>query len=265
LSQGRFFTPADSPGAAKVIIINGAFAREHLQGLNPLGQHLRSGEDIIEIVGVVSDVKSHLNEPAPPTFFVPMAQASYEADQLFQAWFPTTVLVRTSLNPLGLSHAVEEALRQSNPNMPIGETRSMDEVLSHSIARQRFLMMLMSVFAGLALVLAAVGIYGVMSYSVNERTHEMGIRMALGANRREVLWLVVSRGLRLTLAGVAFGMAASFGLTRLLGGLLFGVKPADPTTLIAVTLLLTAVALVASYIPARRATKVDPMVALRYE
>jgi putative ABC transport system permease protein len=194
-----------------------------------------------------------------------MAQASYEGDQLFQAWFPTAVLVRTSLNPLGLSHAVEEALRQSNPEMPIGETRSMDEVLSHSIAYQRFLMTLMSAFAGLALVLAAIGIYGVMSYSVNERTHEMGIRMAVGANRREVLWLVVSRGLGLTLAGLAFGMAASFGLTRLLGGLLFGVKPTDPTTLIAVTLLLTAVALLASYIPARRASKVDPMVALRYE
>jgi predicted permease len=265
LLQGRFFTPADSPGAARVIIINAAFAREHLQGLNPLSQHLRSGKDIIEIVGVVSDVKSRLNEPAPSTFFVPMAQASYDADQLFQAWFPTTVLVRTAVNPLGLSHAVEEALRQSEPNMPLGESRSMEEVLSRSIAYQRFLMTLMSVFAGLALVLAAVGIYGVMSYSVSERTHEMGIRMALGANRREVLWLVVSGGLRLTLAGVAFGMAASFGLTRLLGGLLFGVKPTDPTTLIAVTLLLTAVAFLASYIPARRATKVDPMVALRYE
>jgi len=265
LLQGRFFTPADSAGAAKVIIINAAFAREHFPGLNPLGQNLTLENDTLEIVGVVSDVKSHLDEPAPSTMFVPMAQASYGIDQLFQAWFPTTVLVRTAVNPLGLSHAVEEALRQSEPNMPLGESRSMEEVLSRSIAYQRFLMTLMSVFAGLALVLAAVGIYGVMSYSVSERTHEMGIRMALGANRREVLWLVVSGGLRLTLAGVAFGMAASFGLARLLGGLLFGVKPTDPTTLIVVTLLLTAVALLASYLPARRATKVDPMVALRYE
>jgi len=265
LLQGRFFTPADSAGAAKVIIINAAFAREHFPGLNPLGQNLTLENDTLEIVGVVSDVKSHLDEPAPSTMFVPMAQASYGIDQLFQAWFPTTVLVRTTVNPLALSHAVEEALRQSEPNMPLGESRSMEEVLSRSIAYQRFLMTLMSVFAGLALVLAAVGIYGVMSYSVSERTHEMGIRMALGANRREVLWLVVSGGLRLTLAGVAFGMAASFGLARLLGGLLFGVKPADPATLIVVTLLLTAVALLASYIPARRATKVNPMVALRYE
>ncbi len=265
LLQGRFFTPADSAGAAKVIIINAAFAREHFPGLNPLGQNLTLENDTLEIVGVVSDVKSHLDEPAPSTMFVPMAQASYGIDQLFQAWFPTTVLVRTAVNPLGLSHAVEEALRQSEPNMPLGESRSMEEVLSRSVAFQRFLMTLMSIFAGLALALAAVGIYGVMSYSVSERTHEMGIRMALGANRREVLWLVVSGGLRLTLAGVAFGMAASFGLARLLGGLLFGVKPADPATLIVVTLLLTAVALLASYIPARRATKVDPMVALRYE
>jgi putative ABC transport system permease protein len=265
LLQGRFFTPADSAGAAKVIIINAAFAREHFPGLNPLGQNLTLENDTLEIVGVVSDVKSHLDEPAPSTMFVPMAQASYGIDQLFQAWFPTTVLVRTTVNPLALSHAVEEALRQSEPNMPLGESRSMEEVLSRSVAFQRFLMTLMSVFAGLALVLAAVGIYGVMSYSVSERTHEMGIRMALGANRREVLWLVVSGGLRLTLAGVAFGMAASFGLARLLGGLLFGVKPTDPTTLIVVTLLLTAVALLASYLPARRATKVDPMVALRYE
>jgi putative ABC transport system permease protein len=265
LLQGRFFAPSDSATAAKVVIVNAAFAHEHFQGTVPIGQHLRSGKDILEIVGMVSDVKSQLDDPAPGTFFIPMAQASYEGDQLFQAWFPTTVLIRTSLNPLSLRHSVEEALQQSNPNMPMGQSRTMEEVFSRSIAFQRFLMTLLGVFAGLALALAAVGIYGVMSYSVNERTHEVGIRMALGASRRGVLLLVIRNGLRLTVAGLAFGVAASLGLTRLMGGLLFGVKPTDPTTFVAVTFLLTAVALLASYIPARRAAKVDPMVALRYE
>jgi predicted permease len=260
--QGRLFSAADSQGAHKVIIINDAFARGHFQGRNPIGEHLKGGE---EIIGIVDDVKSHLNEPAPATFFVPMAQVSYKADQLFQGWFPTSILVRTFQNPLSLTRAVEDALQQSDPNLPIGQVRTMEQVLSLSIAFQRFLMILMTVFAGLALVLAAVGLYGVISYSVSQRTHEVGIRMALGATGRDILRAVLRDGLRVTLIGTAAGLAGALALTRVLSTMLFGVNPTDPFTFIAVSMLLISVAMLASYVPARRATKVDPMVALRYE
>jgi predicted permease len=262
LRRGRFFTTADSADAQKVIIINAAFARVHLQGHQPIGEHLRSGE---EIVGVVGNVKSHLNQPAPPTFFVPMAQASYRTDQLFQGWFPTSVLVRTARNPLTLSWQMEAALRQADPNLPIGQVRTMEEMLSQSIAFQRFLMTLMTAFAGFALLLAAIGLYGALSYSMSRRTHEIGVRMALGAERRDVLKMVVGQGLKLALIGVAVGIAVALALTRFLASLLYGVKPTDPLTFISVSLILIAVALMACYIPARRAAKVDPIVALRYE
>jgi len=262
LLQGRFFTMADAAETQKVIIVNAAFAREHLEGRNPVGEHLRSGE---EIVGVVGDVKSHLNEPAPPTFFVPMAQASYQSDQLFQGWFPTSVLVRTAQTPLSLSREIEGAIRRADPNLPIGQVRTMEEVFSQSIAFERFLMILMTVFAALALVLAVVGLYGVISYSVTQRTHEIGIRMALGAEKTNVLKMVIGQGLRLALVGVAIGIAGALALTRFLSSLLYGVKPTDPLTFAAVSLILIAVALAACYIPARRAARVDPMVALRYE
>ena len=219
----------------------------------------------MEIVGEAGDVRSSLNEAAPPTFFVPVAQASYETDQLFQAWFPTSILVRVVVKPLTLSRAVENAVREAGPNIPIGHVQSMEDVLSISLAFQRLLMTLMSVFAGLALMLAAVGIYGVLSYWVRQRTHEIGIRMALGAAAHDVLKLVVKQGAVLTAIGLVAGLVAAFGLTRLIAGLLYGVRPIDPLTFIAVSLILTAVALLASYIPARRATKVDPMVALRHE
>jgi putative ABC transport system permease protein len=194
-----------------------------------------------------------------------MSQASYDTDQLFQAWFPTSILVRTAVNPLSLSRAVETAVRDADPNIPIGHIRTMEEVLAISLALQRLLMALMSVFAGLALVLAAVGIYGVLSYSVRQRTHEIGIRLAVGAQRDDVLRLVIGQGFKLTLIGLGMGLAGALALTRCLSSLLFGVKPTDPMTFMIVSLILTGVALLASYLPARRATKIDPMVALRYE
>ena len=218
-----------------------------------------------EIVGVASDVRSSLNEPAPPTFFVPMAQASYETDHLFQAWFPTSVLVRTSVKPLSVGRAVANAVRGADPNLPVGHVRLMEEILSTAVAFQRFLMTLMNVFAGLALVLAAVGIYGVLSYWVRQRTREIGVRMALGAERKTILLWVVKQGMTLAVYGVAGGVAAALALTHLMTSVLYGVKPTDPLTFIAVSVVLITVAMIASYVPARRATKVDPMVALRYE
>jgi predicted permease len=264
--HGRFFAAADSHDANPVAIINAALARRYFPGRNPIGEHLNLMDvGHPEIVGVVGDVKSFLNEPAEPSTFIPMAQASYDVDQLFQAWFPTCILVRAAQKPLGVRRAVENALREADPNLPIGEVRSMEEVLSFSIAFQRFLMTLMTVFAGLALTLAAVGIYGVISYSVSQRTHEVGVRIALGATRGTVLRMIVRQGLGLTLIGAAIGLLGALGLTRILKSMLFGVKPTDPLAFVAVSILLVAVALLASYVPARRATKVDPMVALRYE
>jgi putative ABC transport system permease protein len=268
LREGRFFTEADSPTAAKVVIINEALARKHFHGRNPIGEHLAVFELSPverEIVGVVGDVKSYLNQPSPETAFIPVAQASYAADQLFQAWFPTCIVVRTVQKPTSLSDAVQKALRDVDPNLPIGKVRSMEEVLAVSIAQQRFLMILMTAFGLMALALAAVGMYGVISYSVSQRTHELGVRMALGATRGKVLEMIVWEGLRVALVGTAVGLAGALTLTRVLGSMLFGIKPTDMATFGAAALVLAGVALLACYIPARRATKVDPMVALRYE
>ncbi len=265
LRAGRFFTPADSTRSAKVVVLNAAFARQYFHNQNPVGQHLTLERDDLEVVGVAGDVRSSLNEPAPPTFFVPMAQADFGTDQLFQGWFPTSILVRTTVKPLTLSHAVEEAVRGADPDIPMGHVRSMEEVLAISLALQRLQMTLMGIFAGLALVLAAVGIYGVLSYWVRQRTHEIGVHMALGAAKRDVLRMVVKQGAVLAAIGIAAGLVAAFGLTRLMASLLYGVCPTDPLTFGLVALVLSGVALAASYIPARRATKVDPMEALRYE
>ncbi len=265
LLQGRTFSASDSPESMQVVIINSAFARKYFADRSPIGKHLKSGKEIREIVGVVGDVKSHLHEPAPPTAFIPVAQASYAGDQRFQGWFPTRVLVRTSGNPWSLSPAVEKVVSDAGPDLPIGKLLSMEQVLAASLASRRFLMTLMSIFAGLAVILAAVGIYGVVTNSVNEQTHEIGIRMALGADRREVLASILSRAALLAAIGIGIGIVGALALTRLLASVLYGTKPYDPLTYAAVALLLAGVAMVASYVPARRATKVDPMVALRYE
>ncbi len=264
LLQGRFFSEADSPTAANVVVINEAFVQEKFPHRNPIGQRLMVDDTPREIVGVVGDVKSALNEPVPSTVFIPLAQDPGEI-QGFQTWFPIAILVRTAQPPLSLSHAVETAVHDADPNLPVGHIESMDQIRSVSLAFQRFLMLVMSIFAALALILAAVGTYGVMSYSIAQRTHEIGIRMALGARPGDVLRMVVGQGMTLAAIGLALGLAGALETTRLLASQLYGVKPADPVVLAVVVALLGFVAFLACYIPARRAARVDPLVALRYE
>jgi putative ABC transport system permease protein len=179
--------------------------------------------------------------------------------------FFMTLVVRTSGDPLNLVAAARSEVLAVKNDQPISNVHTMEELLSNSVAQRRFNMLLLSIFAGVALLLAAVGIYGVMSYSVAQRTHELGVRMALGAQTSHVLALVVKQGMTLALAGVGIGLAAAFALTRILASLLYGVSATDPLTFSVIALLLASVAFVACYLPARRATKVDPMIALRYE
>ncbi|MGC1105965.1 MAG: ABC transporter permease [Candidatus Acidiferrales bacterium] len=264
LLQGRFFSETDSPTAASVVVINQAFVREKFPNRNPIGQRLMVEDTPREIVGVVGDVKSTLDQPVPSTVFIPLAQDPGEI-QGFQAWFPVSIVVRTAQPPLSLSHAVESAVHDADPNLPVGHIESMDQILSTSLAFQKFSMILMSIFAALALILAAVGTYGVMSYSIAQRTHEVGIRMALGARPGDVLRMVVGQGMALAAIGLAIGVAGALEATQLIASQLYGVKPADPVVLAVVVALLGLVALLACYIPARRAARVDPLVALRYE
>lgn len=263
--RGRLFSQTDSSDAAKVAIINEEFVREKFPNRNPIGQNvIVGGGEPCEIVGVIGDIKSQLDQPAPSTVFVPLAQDRGEI-QGFQAWFPVSVVVRTAQPPLTLSHAVETAVHNADPDLPIGHIQSMEQILSTSLAFQRFSMVLMSIFAGLALILAAIGIYGSMSYSIAQRTHEIGIRLALGARPGDVLRMVVRQGMTLAAIGLTLGLAGALATTQLLASQLYGVKPTDPLALIGVFVLLGFVALLACYIPARRAAQVDPLIALRYE
>jgi putative ABC transport system permease protein len=265
LQRGRFFTDSDSVMSRNVAIINKEMVRERFANDDPIGKHVKIEDSEWEIVGVVGDVRSFLNAPAPPTVFLPDAQCDIRGTKGFLAWFPDSVLVRTAQDPLSVSKDVVDVIQAVDPAVPVGQVQSMDEILSTSLAFQRFLMTLMSTFAGLALVLAAVGMYGVMTYSVAQRTHEIGIRVALGARPFDVWRIVIGRGMLLTLAGVVVGLAGAEGLTRLLADQLYGVQPADLLVLTIAASVLALVALVACWIPARRAMRVDPMVALRHE
>jgi putative ABC transport system permease protein len=265
LRQGRTFSESDSETADKVVIVNQAFVRRHFPGSSPIGEHIFLGKTSYEIVGVVGDVKSYLDQPAPPATFIPAAQASYGTSALFEGWFPRIVLVRSNVDPLGLSRSVRDAISAVDPTVPTGSIRSMEQVLSHSLALRSFMMFLLGLFAAVALVLASVGLYGVISFAVSQRTREIGVRMALGAHPGDVLRLILGEGLKLVLAGVALGIVAALAMTRLLSTLIYGVSASDPLIFLCVVTLLVAVALAACYVPARRAMRVDPIVALRYE
>ena len=268
LQQGRFFADTDSSESAKVVIVNEEFVHELFPDRGAVGRQMLFGSNHSEtftIVGIVGDVKSYLDKPARPTAFVPATQASYDTSRVFEGWFPRTVIVRAGVDPLSLSREVRDAIAAVDPMVPTGQIRSMDQVLSRSLALRSFMMMLLSLFAGLALVLSSVGIYGVISYAVSQRTREIGVRMAIGASRLDVLRLVLAEGLNLVLIGAALGIAGALALTRLLSSMLYGVSVTDPLIFVSVTVLLAAVSLAACYVPARRAMRVDPIIALRYE
>ena len=259
LIKGRDFTDRDNSDAPKVAVINSHLARTHFPGEDPLGKRITfdDGESWISIAGVIDDVKQlGLDSSAQPEVYFPYAQATHPS---------MSIVVRTNSSQSNMVAAMKSQIQEIDKDLPVADVRTMSQLLSQSVSGPRFNMLLLTVFAIAALVLAAVGIYGVMSYSVSQRTHEIGIRMALGARTSEVLRLVITHGMFLTLVGLAVGFVASLLLTQLMSSMLFGVTATDPITFAAVSVLLAGVALGACFVPARRAAKVDPMVALRHE
>ncbi len=260
--SGREFNDRDIPAAPRVAIINETMARDYFSEENPIGKKIvisYLGQRISrEIVGVASDMKQdEPDAPAKPEIFVPFEQ---------QPWFAAWLLIRThSSDPLTMGNAVQTAIREVNSNHPPSRAESMEQRLSDLVAQPRLYTLLLAVFASVAMIMAAVGIYGVMSYSVTERTHEIGIRLALGAAPGDVMRAILGRGMLLTLIGLATGAAAALLLTRLMSGLLYQVSPTDPATFIGISVVLAAVALGACFVPALRAVRVDPMIALRRE
>ena len=267
LVAGRKFTPQDDQDHPGVAIVNESFVKHYFPNENPLGQRMRPFAPgriwknqrltSFEIIGVADDVKfAGLDAPSGPAYYLPASQAPLQ---------DMTVLVRTTTDPLSVVGGVRQAVLSIDPNQPISNISTLEKIVDESIAQRRLNMLLMGLFGGLAMLLSAVGIYGLLSHAVTQRTQEMGIRMALGAQVSDVLKLVLRQGMVLALMGEAIGLVAAFALTRVIRGLLFGVTPNDATTFVVVAGVLAIVALLACYLPARRATKVDPLVALRYE
>src|SRR5205809_1071394 len=269
LIKGRFFTMQDTQHSPRVAVIDETFARQQFPNEEPIGHYLAGdGKDNpdAEIVGVVAHVKHFgldAEERVQPQLYLPFNQAP---DDLLPMLSPRmSLIIRTTTDPLSVIAAVRREVQTLDPNQPVFNVSTMEKTLDQSLATERLSMVLLGVLASLALILAAVGIYGVMSYTVTQRTHEIGIRMAIGAQRRDVFRMVIGRGMVLVLIGVALGLIGAFSLTRLMRTMLFGVAPTDPVTFVSIAVLLTGVELVACYVPGRRATKVDPLVALRYE
>jgi predicted permease len=260
LLSGRLFTDQDTDKTTKVLIVNETMARTLWPGESPIGRRITIWRDENfprEIIGVVGDIKSSLDTDSGQQMYVPYAQDA--------GWSSMSFVIRTNTDPMSLAAAARSELRSLDKGVPIFNVKTMADVLAVSVAPRRTPMILLTVFAGVALLLAVIGIYGVTSYYVTQRTQEIGIRMALGAQMGDVLKLVLRGGLLLATIGVALGLAGALALTRLLRTLLFGVSPTDIFTFAAVALCLLITALLACYLPARRATKVDPLTALRYE
>ena len=270
LERGRFFTAQDNEHSSHVIVVDDVFAKKYFPDQDPIGQHIFLGNKggRAEIVGIVGHVKqwgldSDDRQSLRAELYFPYMQLPDPAMVL--SWSGTSVMVRFDPRVASIGDSLKAAVKGISHEHVMSRTQTMESIISDSLAAQRFSMAVLGIFAALALALASVGIYGVVSYLVGQRTHEIGIRVALGAKRADVLRMVLSDGMKMTLLGVVIGIAAAFGLTRLMASLLFGVGATDPLTYICVAVLLTIVALLACYIPARRAMRVDPMVALRYE
>jgi putative ABC transport system permease protein len=267
LRQGRYFESSDNAQSLPVAIINETMARQYWPGENALGRRFKIGDpdepgkQWKEIVGIVADIRQMgIDEPVKAEMYFPNEQVTD-----WPGYTPRDLAIRTNGDPSNLAGAVRQIIREIDPDQPVSNVATMAEVLGTEAAQRRMGMIMLAGFAALALLLASLGIYGVLAYFVTQHTNEIGVRQALGATPRDILLLVLRKGMGLTLTGVAIGLAAAFALTRLMSSLLFGVTAADPLTFATVPLLLVVVALLACYIPARRATKVDPLVALRYE
>jgi putative ABC transport system permease protein len=261
LMRGRNFSDRENTEARHVILISDAMARQHFPGEDPIGKRItvQMAQNPVptEIIGVVGDVRyDSLVEQPEPTVHLPHPELTYPF---------MTLVIRTGVDPLAIAPAVQREVHAIDPDQPVSDVRTMNQVMADTVARARFNTILLALFAGLATLLAAVGIFGVMNYSLTLRTREIGLRMALGAQHREVLMLMLKQGLRLTLIGTVIGLAGALALTRLMSSLLFDVDAADPPTFAVVVVLLIAISLIACYLPARRATRTDPLIALRSE
>jgi predicted permease len=261
LLRGRDFNERDKDGSPRVAIIDESFARRfwpgYPHGEDPIGQHLLVGSKVepVEIVGVVRNVHQDFENSAwPEAFYLAFPQYAQAS---------ATLAIRTSGDPLTFTGTLRRQVLALDPDQPISAVKTMDELVDEEVGQRRLLVGLLGSFAGVALLLALIGIYGVISYSVTERFHELGIRWALGARQADVLRLVMGEGLALTLAGIAVGIGGAVALTRVMKSVLFEVSPTDPTTFAGIGMLFVLVALAASYIPARRATRIDPMTTLR--
>ena len=271
LLRGRDVQRNDNLRSSGVVVVNDWFARRYWPGEDPIGKRItlddpRQNPSWLTVVGVSKNtVRAQWSAPPEEEIFLPYLQTqSYLQDESFATAY-LTLVVRAKGNPADLAPTIQAEVRALDKNVPISEVQTMDQVVTEATAQSRFYLFLLAAFATVALLLAAVGIYGVVSYSVSRRTHEIGIRMALGAEKKDVVRLVVVQGVALALAGVIAGTVAALALSRMLSGMLYGVQPSDPATFFAVSFILSVVAVIATYIPARRAAKVDPMVALRYE
>ncbi len=271
---GREFTERDTPDAPRVAIINETLAARYWPGEDPVGKRVTLDDprdnsrapQWLTVVGIVKDVKQDSWMAAPSNeIYLPFQQSGNFFTSTSRQYTAMTLVIRTTVEPQSLAGAAQDIIGALDRNIPVSNVTSMDQVIADALWQQRFNLQLIGLFAGVALLLAAVGLYGVMSYLVAQRTQEVGLRMALGAERRDVIQLIVGQGMRLTLVGVALGLVAAVALTRLMTTLLFEVSATDPLTFMVIALLLTLVALIACWFPAMRATKVDPMVALRNE
>src|SRR5262249_38559995 len=271
--RGRAFTERDNGAAPPVVLINEALAKRYWKNDNPLGHRLiiggGMGPDFAqpprEIIGVVGDARDGgLNNDPFPATFIPLAQVGDAYTQLNNRFMPLTWLVRTKVEPFSLAAPIQHAFQEA-ADLPVAHVHSMAQIVIQSTARDQFNTMLLVVFASVAILLASIGLYGLMAYSVEQRTLEFGIRLALGAAPPLLRGMIVRQAMILAAAGIAIGLGAAYGLTRLMASLLFNIKPTDPTVFASVAALLGAVAFFASYLPARGALRVDPAVALRYE